>query len=124
MLFLSLSNAIESYQLSVSNPVLHGDCVATGMIIEAKISNTMGLLNNDELNDIVKLVSRILKPFRITLPTFDHLKPFIALDKKNSGSRVFFSLPESIGSCRWDVLVENAIIQDSFQWFTQGRIER
>lgn len=119
----TVGHAIESYHLSLSNPVSHGDCVATGIIIEAKISNRIGLLNNDDLNNIVKLVSRLLKPFRNTFPTFADLIPYMAMDKKNSGSGTRFSLPDSIGSCLWDIPVENELIQDSFEWFAQGRVE-
>ncbi len=115
----TIGHALESYFLKASINITHGQCVALGMLAESKISNTMGLLNNTDFNSIVRLVDLLLDPVRISLPTFEKLNSWIIMDKKKSGSRIGYSLPDRIGSCGWDIAVEDKVVADSLQWLTQ-----
>ena len=114
----TIGHALESYFLSNSATIAHGRCVATGILVESKISNSLGLLNNEDFNAIVRLVDQLLDPVRISLPTFEELNRWMKMDKKKSNSVIGFSLPDRIGSCGWDIPVDEEIIADSFQWLT------
>lgn len=94
----------------------HGQCVAFGMLVESRISHGLGLLNLTDFEAIVALVTRLLKPEIESLPEFEKIRNWIQRDKKKSDNQVGFSLPDGIGSCRWDIVVENKIIEDSFDW--------
>lgn len=116
----TVGHALESYFLDQSMRVSHGQCVATGMLVEAKIANSMGLLNNEDFISIERMVNRLLDPVRNSLPTFEALIRWIRMDKKKKGETVGFSLPDRIGSCGWDIPVNDGMIADSLQWLTQA----
>ncbi|HUR31292.1 MAG TPA: 3-dehydroquinate synthase family protein, partial [Saprospiraceae bacterium] len=115
----TIGHAVESYFLSTSTSITHGQCVATGMLVESKISNSLGLLNNEDFNAIVRIADQLLEPIRISLPTFAELNRWMMRDKKKSNAIIGFSLPDRIGSCRWDIPVDEQVISDSFQWLAQ-----
>ncbi len=112
----TIGHALESYFLALNQLMTHGECVTLGMLVEAKISSIMGLIKDHERGDIVELITRLLRPKVTSLPDFEMIQPWLLKDKKKSGSRVGFSLPDSIGSCRWDVAVKEEIIVESFDW--------
>ena len=92
----TIGHAIESYYKY--KKFNHGEAISIGMITEAKISNHLGLISNDELD-------RIIKHFKICkLEIFDKiLKKKIFLkqltkDKKNFLNKINFSLIDKIGS--------------------------
>jgi len=116
----TIGHALESYFLSKNIPVPHGNCVATGILTESRIANAIGLLNNDDLKSIVSVVNRLLDPVMNSLPTFTELTEWMIMDKKKSKGRIGFSLPDRIGSCGWDIPVEEKVVMESFQWLTQA----
>jgi len=115
----TIGHALESYFLSSGNDVTHGQSVTLGMLAEAKIANLAGLLNNTDFNAIVNMVERLLEPLRISFPTFDELNFWLLQDKKKSGAVIGYSLPDKIGSCRWDVSVPDNVAIESFHWLKQ-----
>ena len=115
----TIGHALESYFLAQGMHVAHGQCVATGMLAEAKIANSMGLLNNEDFISIEEIVFQLLDPVRNSLPTFETLIRWVRMDKKKKGETVGFSLPDRIGSCGWDIPVDEGLIAESLQWLTQ-----
>ncbi len=112
----TIGHALESFYLTAREPVTHGQCVALGMLVEARISASMDILNSSDFESITDVISRLLSPEVVSLPGIEIVLPWIGGDKKKSGGRVGFSLPDRIGSCRWDVPVEENRIIDSFEW--------
>ena len=55
----TIGHALESFFLSKGQHVLHGNCVAAGMLVEARIANLLGLLNNDDFQGIVSLTGKL-----------------------------------------------------------------
>lgn len=116
----TVGHALESYFLSKNIPVPHGNCIATGILTESRIANAIGLLNNDDFKSIVSVVNRLLDPVMNSLPTFTELTEWMIMDKKKSKGRIGFSLPDRIGSCGWDIPVEEKVVMESFEWLTQA----
>ena len=79
----------------------------------------MQILNLPDFKAIEDLVNLLLEPVRISLPTFEELKSWVQKDKKKSGHTVGFSLPDRIGSCGWDIPVEEHFIKESFDYLAQ-----
>lgn len=78
--------------------ISHGQAVAIGMVIEAKISHQLGLLEKNELNTIVQTIKLFELP--TTLPKNFNLKALIeacAVDKKRKGQKCYFVLLKKIG---------------------------
>ncbi len=92
----TIGHAIEShYNYKKYN---HGEAISIGMVIEAKISNYLGMLSFDELEKIITHFKKC------RLKIYDNIlkdKKFINLltkDKKNFQNNINFSLIDKIGS--------------------------
>lgn len=77
--------------------LLHGEAVATGMVMAARLSNTMGLLSSSELDQLVKLLSKAGLPASQVLDP-EVIFSNIRMDKKKSGEDIRFVLLNGLGS--------------------------
>jgi hypothetical protein len=48
----------------------------------------------------------------------DAFRGWLAGDKKKVSGQVGYSLPDGIGSCRWNMIVEDQYLQESMNWLT------
>jgi 3-dehydroquinate synthase len=110
----TIGHGIESYYLAKGQPVTHGQCVALGMMAESKISSSLGLLKTPDFEAIIDVIICLLNI--VPLPDVEDVIPWMMKDKKRSGGKVGFSLPDGIGSCRWDVPVDIEKVRESFDW--------
>lgn len=117
----TMGHALESHYLKSTTPLTHGQSVCLGMILESRISYSMGLLANEDFMRITRILINLCDPVSIALPTFEALKPWIARDKKNAGDSIRMSLPDRIGSCGWDITVNDNVISESFDWMRQAQ---
>ena len=95
----TFGHAIESYYLEKGTPILHGEGVFMGMILETELSD----LSNSEKNEIKNyILSNFGLPY--TPPKKELLK-FLENDKKNKSKKINFSLLSGIGKCTIDNLL-------------------
>ncbi len=78
--------------------MLHGECVAIGMVYEAIISNKLGYLDNSSVNRIVNLLDSYNLPIDLpsSIKNYDIYNASL-LDKKSLSNEPRYSLPKSIG---------------------------
>ncbi len=116
----TLGHAIESYFLEHSDktPLLHGEAIAIGMILEAYLSiKTCGL----STADFETITQGILKTFTQVSINKEDQKIIIDLlkhDKKNSHGVVKFVLLEAIGEPKIDCVVGNELILEAFDYYS------
>ena len=91
-------HAIESFYLKKGTPVLHGEAVFAGMILETQLSN---LYPEEKLEIKNYILSNFSLPF---FPKKSDLLPFLINDKKNKLGKISFSLLNQIGDCMVDHL--------------------
>ncbi|MDQ3017869.1 MAG: 3-dehydroquinate synthase, partial [Bacteroidota bacterium] len=120
----TIGHAIESHFLDSEAPLTHGQSITLGMLAEARMAQLLNLLSDNAFQDICNLILHWLEPIRVTLPTFEILKTLIEKDKKKGKAGVGYSLPTAIGSCRWDVQVEEATERESIHWLTTQVLTR
>ena len=96
----NIGHAIEGYFLSVGKEILHGQAVATGILLESKLSR-LSVEEKDEINSFLQSTFEI-----INLPYFEDLLPFLENDKKNEKNELNFSLLSKIGKCNFDCKVD------------------
>lgn len=96
--------------------VRHGEAVAIGLVLEARLAEKMGLAHTG-LSDLIRGVLH-----RLGLPTslpasIDRraILQAIQLDKKRDGGIVRFALPVRIGEVRVGIPVEPALLLDGLQ---------
>ena len=94
----TFGHAVESYYLEKGTPILHGEAVLMGILLEVEIS----LVSQEQNNEIKNyILSNFSLPFT---PKKSDLLPFLMNDKKNKVGKTNFSLLTNIGSCSVDNL--------------------
>tara|TARA_Y100000385_G_scaffold100744_1_gene104101 strand:+ start:5509 stop:6498 length:990 start_codon:yes stop_codon:yes gene_type:complete len=89
----TFGHAIESYYLQKGTPILHGEAIFMGIILESELSS----LSVSEKNDIKNyILSNFSLPYT---PSKSNLLNFLRNDKKNFEEKINFSLLEGIGNC-------------------------
>jgi len=97
----------------------HGDCIALGMLIEARISLNMRKLPERDYSDIKKILRKYaLLSLKIRKSDVSKLIEYMRLDKKNSGDKITFSLPKNIGEIhktrgKHSIQIEDKMITDA-----------
>jgi 3-dehydroquinate synthase len=112
----TIGHGLESFYLSSGRRITHGQCIALGMMVETKMAFVLGILNDTDFEAIIDLIFRLLRPDVALMPEFQMIEPWMAKDKKKTNNRVGYSLPDGIGSCRWDIHVNAQIVEESFDW--------
>ena len=80
---------------------LHGEAVAIGMHIEAKLSQAQGLISAKQVNRIKKLIESYDLPTEIPEDVeLNSLFDVMQIDKKTVSGELNFILPEKIGSVK------------------------
>ncbi len=92
----TIGHAIE---LLNNYKILHGFAVAIGMLVEAKISQIMGVLSKDNYEQLVKLLARLGITSKLiqNLEIKDVIKAMLR-DKKNKDNKIHSVLLSDIGS--------------------------
>ena len=106
----TIGHALEAINLS-KTPILHGFAVANGMRIEAFIAKKLSLLSPADYTTIDKVISDY---FPIISYEDQDIKPLIVQmlnDKKNSSSKINFTLINKIGNGIFDQHIETTLIE-------------
>lgn len=96
----TVGHAIES--ISSYRGILHGEAVAVGMCVEAKLATLMAMFNESELLELKDVVKSFDLPVDIPGDMVQHacgdrFLRAVSVDKKAVGGNVKFVLPETIG---------------------------
>ena len=110
----TIGHAIET--VTGYRKYLHGEAVAIGMHIEAKLASMLALINNKQVSRIKALIDSYglpsEKPQDIDV---GHILSAMELDKKAVAGQLKFILPEKIGKVRIQTGVSWKIIKDLLQ---------
>jgi 3-dehydroquinate synthase len=90
----TVGHAIESVS---ELKVWHGEAVAIGMLAEARISNRLGILTEDEVARIKNLIAQAGLPTELPSLELEKLIQAMKHDKKVLQGKLKFALPKSIG---------------------------
>jgi len=76
---------------------LHGEAVAAGMVVAARLSKKMGMLGADDLGRIVSILERARLPVTIPVMELDRYLELMGHDKKVEGGKLRFILMKAMG---------------------------
>jgi 3-dehydroquinate synthase len=76
---------------------LHGEAVAAGMVIAARLSVRLGRIPAPDAERLARLLARLGLPVKAPSITTERWLEFMGRDKKNQGGRITFVLLESLG---------------------------
>lgn len=111
----TIGHAFEYTALSQNQDLLHGEAIAFGIMVAARISHEINGLPIDQVTEI----DSVLATFCKHLPQPDQVDAILKTaytDKKNIKQELRFTLLDSIGTCKVDqpvnpAIVKNAILQ-------------
>lgn len=94
----TFGHAIESFYLQQGTPIMHGQAIAQGILLEIRLSK-LSQKEKKEINTYIQ--STFSLP---NTPKKSKLLPFLVNDKKNIKGKINFSLLNGIGNCSVDNL--------------------
>lgn len=111
----TLGHAIEHVS---GYALLHGECVAIGMVLEARIAERLGVAQHGTAQRIADVVARAGLPIhRPPTLSVDAIVDATRLDKKARAGRVEYSLPAGIGvmagaDAGWALPVDDQLVHE------------
>ena len=78
--------------------LLHGEAVGLGLLAAAALAEQLGVCGPELRKRLERLLPALGLPVRITLPPLGGLRAAMKVDKKVSGARLRFVLPQRIGA--------------------------
>lgn len=109
----TVGHALESESMRSTEKGLlpHGTAVAMGMILETEISSRMKCMDAAVAESVMNRLAGVFGEVRLQDFDASSLLGWMRMDKKNRGSVVRMSLLADIGVCRWDVEVDESVVQ-------------
>jgi 3-dehydroquinate synthase len=106
----TVGHAIESLFLEKTpdNPILHGEAVAAGILIESYLSMELSTLSRAQYFEIDYIIKRFFDPLPISKSDLPKLLSFILTDKKNTAGQIGCTLLQDIGHATFknDISIE------------------
>lgn len=112
----TIGHAIESLGHEIKHPLLHGEAVAIGMVGEAKLSEKMGYLEQDDVSLIEDVLKKADLPIRIKGYDIDTVKEKIRDDKKNTHGKVKWTLLKGIGDADYNIECGEKLIDKALKY--------
>jgi len=114
----TVGHAVESVS---GLKIWHGEAVAVGMLVEAGISNRLGILNEDELKRLKEVVKRAGLPTQLPALRTETIIEAMRHDKKNVRGKIRFVLPKKIGEVLITDEVDTSLVEEVLgEWNEQA----
>lgn len=110
----TLGHAIESHFLESAKPLLHGEAIAIGMILESYLAKEKKILDEKEYLQIKNTLKSIYETIEISDNDIQSIIKLLIHDKKNEYGKVQFALIENIGKSIINQSIDNDTIIRSF----------
>ncbi|MFN5459445.1 MAG: 3-dehydroquinate synthase [Bacteroidota bacterium] len=112
----TIGHALESYFLSTTNHLLHGEAVALGMLAESFISLKMGMISPVEFKKVESLLQKFYKNQNLPIPNEQKIFDLLKHDKKIESDKLNFTLLKGIGKSKINCLVSDELISESLNY--------
>lgn len=110
----TLGHAIESLLLDTDEKLLHGEAIAQGMILEAKISVSKGHLSSSAFEELRNYIEKIYGKLDLNKLDVEKLLSIAKKDKKNFAGDIRLATIDQIGSCLYDISVTSDEVRSLF----------
>lgn len=114
----TIGHAVETYSLlHDTDPLVHGEAIALGMICETYLSVRFNRLSEREAEDIYAYLSSIFIDYALTEEAYSEIISFMMNDKKNERGRIGFVLLSAIGKCDHGIYIEENYILEALDFY-------
>ena len=112
----TIGHAIESYFLALNpeHPVLHGEAIAAGMIIESFLSYKNQLIDFSVYSNIKMNIDQYFDKLPLNRENIEAIIPYLLHDKKNINQQIKFVLLQELGNFIIDQNCNDAQIREGF----------
>jgi len=114
----TIGHAVEAYSLeNDQEPLLHGEAIAAGMLMEGYIGTITSGFSTDNLQQLEKVFLAQYGHYFIPKGIEDALWNSMKLDKKNSGAKVMSVVLKSIGEPDIDVEITQDLLHKALFYY-------
>ncbi|MBK8878312.1 MAG: 3-dehydroquinate synthase [Haliscomenobacter sp.] len=117
----TIGHAIEAVSLQAAGPLLHGEAIAAGMICEAWLSFSAGLLDRLDLEAISTYLIQVYQPQPLSASNYPAYLQLMRNDKKNEADEINFTFIGPPGTAHVNQKAGEAEIRASFAYLN-GRL--
>jgi 3-dehydroquinate synthase len=114
----TVGHGLESYFLKSPRPLLHGEAIALGMVIETMIAKALEIIQPADAQKIEDLLVHIFTE-RPRIHNISLVLEMIRQDKKSLSAVPLFSLPNRIGNCLFHCEVSEQLITQTLQLYNE-----
>ncbi|MGB0403561.1 MAG: 3-dehydroquinate synthase [Salibacteraceae bacterium] len=114
----TIGHAFESLSHSQNKPLLHGEAVAIGILIESWISNEFGNLTDKDFEQISSVIRSTYDLYFIQESDYLNLLDLMQADKKNENLAINFTLLDTINESSIDHFMSEDQIEKALIWYT------
>jgi 3-dehydroquinate synthase len=111
----TVGHAVEALSLETDQPLLHGEAVSIGMVIEADIARRAGLLPAADFERAKQALTAAGLPTALPDLAIADLLTKMRSDKKNAAGQVNFTLLRGIGRAVYDQRIDDTIVRRALQ---------
>ena len=117
----TLGHAIESYSLKNNKlkPLLHGEAIVIGMVLEAYLANKVSGLSAKELEEIKVSFKSKFDLIEFNKEQINSINELLIHDKKNSHGNINFTLIKRIGKYVIDQQADEKLIIQAFDYYLE-----
>lgn len=116
----TIGHALESYFLHAGEAVTHGQAIAAGMICEARISNKIYDLEDEQLLELISMFDLNFDRLPLSDSQIPEILELMRQDKKVRKGKLSFSLLKKIGKALHNFEVPADLIADSLKIYIQN----
>jgi len=110
----TIGHALESRAMQAASPLYHGEAVSIGMVAEAHISYTSGMISKIEFKAIEQGLRSVGLPTRYEgKETADEILSDLSSDKKNEHGKIRWTLLSKIGTGEFNIAISEKFVRDS-----------
>ena len=113
----TIGHAIESYFLQKNEPILHGEAVAAGMLIELKLSMDLLGFSTIEFQTIERFLLNTFNKISLQEVVLEKIINNLAFDKKNEKGKINFVLLHDFGKPEIDFNAPNSSIEQAIRYY-------
>ena len=118
----TLGHAIESFLLNHPDrsPLLHGEAIAIGLVLEAYLSHRASGLSILEANQVKHRIASVFPKQKFSAEEIEVINSLMLHDKKNLKGQVRFALLRELGAAVFDQFVDHQDILDAFDYYASA----
>ena len=113
----TVGHAFESLSLKTGDPLFHGEAVAIGMVAEAKISESLGMISEKDFQLIETAISSFGLPTKYKdKVSVESVMSLIQKDKKGQRGKIKWTLLSAIGVGDYNIEIDDKFAREGIKY--------